>query len=171
MQNVSIQAFQSNVIYAIFQTFNPREKINLLQQFKISPIPWKKCGFGNPASNTSSIQRDLNTQHIDGGSLMRKNSIQHENVCRSRPWWSEIGSGLKKSPVQGFNTKMHTMNGDCRKQKLNFDILSDLEIPAGRIFLGPKRGHVRGKEDVWSLYYWSNYLPSACMTAIQFWKQ
>ncbi len=28
MQNVSIQAFQSNVIYAIFQTFNPLEKIN-----------------------------------------------------------------------------------------------------------------------------------------------
>ncbi len=28
MQNVSIQAFQSNVIYAIFQTFNPLGKIN-----------------------------------------------------------------------------------------------------------------------------------------------
>lgn len=30
------------------------------------------------------------------------------------------------------------------------DILGDLEIPAGRIFLGPKRGHVWEKEDVWS---------------------
>ncbi len=28
MQNVSIQAFQSNVIYTIFQTFNPLGKIN-----------------------------------------------------------------------------------------------------------------------------------------------
>ncbi len=28
------------------------------------------------------------------------------------------------------------------------DILGDLEIPAGRILLGPERGHVRGKEDV-----------------------
>ncbi len=51
------------------------------------------------------------------------------------------------------------------ESKAEFDILSDLEIPAGRIFLGP-RGHVWRKEDAWSLYYWSNYLPSACMTAI-----
>ncbi len=35
MQNVSIQAFQSNVINAIFQTFNPQEKINPLQQFTV----------------------------------------------------------------------------------------------------------------------------------------
>ncbi len=42
MQNVSIQAFQSNVIYAIFQTFNPLGKINPWQQFKSSPILWKK---------------------------------------------------------------------------------------------------------------------------------
>ncbi len=38
MQNVSRQAFQSNEIYALFKTFNPGEKINLLQPFKISPI-------------------------------------------------------------------------------------------------------------------------------------
>ncbi len=42
MQNVSIQAFQSNIIYAIFQTFNPLGKIKPWQQFKSSPILWKK---------------------------------------------------------------------------------------------------------------------------------
>ncbi len=41
IQNVLIQAFQSNVIYAIFQTFNPLGKINPWQQFKSSPILWK----------------------------------------------------------------------------------------------------------------------------------
>ncbi len=51
MQNVSIQVFQSNVIYAIFQTFNPLGKINPWQQFKSSPILWKIRGLGNPASN------------------------------------------------------------------------------------------------------------------------
>ncbi len=30
------------------------------------------------------------------------------------------------------------------------DILGDLVIPARRISLGPKRGQVWGKEDVWS---------------------
>ncbi len=28
------------------------------------------------------------------------------------------------------------------------DILGDKKIPAGRIFAGPKRGHVQGKEDI-----------------------
>ncbi len=49
----------------------------LLQQFKNSLIPWKNCGFGNPASNMSFIQNYFNTPQIDSGSLMRKNYIQH----------------------------------------------------------------------------------------------
>ncbi len=73
MQNVSVQAFNSNVIYAIFQTFNPRVKINPPQQFQISPIECIKCVFGKAASNTSYFQSDLNTLHIDSGSLMREN--------------------------------------------------------------------------------------------------
>ncbi len=34
----------------------------------------------------------------------------------------------------------------------HFGLLSNPGTPAGRIFVGPKRGHVRGKEDVWSPY-------------------
>ncbi len=59
MQNVSIQAFQSNVIYAIFQTFNPLGKINPWQQFKSSPILWKKTRTWQPC-----IQQELQESNL-----------------------------------------------------------------------------------------------------------
>ncbi len=37
----------------------------------------QKFGLGNPASNTSCIQSDLNTLHIDSSSLMRENYMQY----------------------------------------------------------------------------------------------
>ncbi len=41
------------------------------------------------------------------------------------------------------------------------DILCNLEILAGLIFLGPKkRGHVQEKEDVWSLIYYFSIIVS-----------
>ncbi len=49
MPNISIQAFHSNVMYTIFQTFYPLGKINPWQQFKSSPIvlerrrTWQPC--------------------------------------------------------------------------------------------------------------------------------
>jgi len=46
------------------------------------------------------------------------------------------------------------MNGGCRKQKPNTRHFgrSILNNPAGHIFLGPKRGYVGEKEDIWSPY-------------------
>ncbi len=52
-------------------------QINCSQQFKISTILCKKFRFGNPIFNTNCIQSDLNTLHIDSGSLMPENYIQY----------------------------------------------------------------------------------------------
>ncbi len=66
MQNVSTQAFQSNVIIiiinAIFQTFNPLGKINPWQQFKSSPILWKKMRTWQPCIQQELQESDL-TDH------------------------------------------------------------------------------------------------------------
>ncbi len=58
---------------------------------------------------------------------------------------TKLKSAVKiNTAVQGFNTKTYTMNG----KNWIPDFLADLEMLC--IFLGPKRGHVWGKEDVWS---------------------
>ncbi len=83
--------------------------------------------IGNPASNTSCIQSDLNTR-----------------ILIAAPWCAKIIFNIRM--FAGANQLLVESKSQIP------DILGKLEIPAGCICLGPKRGHVQEKEDVWSPY-------------------
>lgn len=46
--------YQSNILYAVCQTFNPWGKINPWRQFKRSPVTQETLGLGNPVVKCSS---------------------------------------------------------------------------------------------------------------------
>jgi len=54
--NISIQAFQSNTIYATCQTFKPRDKIYQRQQFKSSSILLENHKLGNPEYKVQKVK-------------------------------------------------------------------------------------------------------------------
>ncbi len=102
-----------------------------------------------------SFIRDLNHPHIDRGSLdVRKLygilECLHEQVVMVI---NSAGGGLIKQSYTGLYYKNAYNEWQLYKAKPKIpDILGNLEILAGRIFLGPKRGHVQGKEDICSPY-------------------
>ncbi len=65
----------------------------------------------------------------------------------------EIRSGIQKTvPHRALIQKCTQWMVTVESKSRILDILGDLEIPSRHIFLGPKRGHVWEKEDVWSPY-------------------
>uniref|UniRef100_A0A673JM34 protein-tyrosine-phosphatase n=1 Tax=Sinocyclocheilus rhinocerous TaxID=307959 RepID=A0A673JM34_9TELE len=77
MQNVSIQAFQSNVIYATFQTFNPRGKIKPWEQFKT-------C--------VTALQKH------DAGHLLFDLACEHLNIVEKQYFSLQISEDTSSSP-------------------------------------------------------------------------
>ncbi len=83
LENVSIQAFQSNIVYAIFQTLGENQ-------------PFARVYNQPNFLHTTNV--DLATLHPTGAAFK-----VIEMLCIFS------GSGIKKTvPTQGFNTKTHT---------------------------------------------------------------
>ncbi len=101
MQNVPMfQAFQSNVIYALYQTFNPRGgKSTHFFQFH-----GKKCGLGNPASNTSCMSQ---IELIICGES--KTDRLCWRICCSADWHILFYKMCKWSPKRKWTVSAHSL--------------------------------------------------------------
>ncbi len=152
-----MHAFQSDVIYAIFQNFNPREEINPPQHFKIRQFCFAKKQTKKEylATNTSCIQSDLNTLHIDSGSLMLKlysvlESLQ-EQVVMVR---YSAGEGWRKQSRSRHNAKMLDWMVTVESKSQIQDILGDLDIlfrSEKRMYGHPNQHTPPGVNSVWGL--------------------
>ncbi len=103
MQNVSIQAFQSNVIYAIFQTFNPLGKINPWQQFK--------RGYWNSVGKTRTWQPCIQQE------LQESDLTDHRSRIRRDYWkdhaWVFSAQQILSSLTNIWSCKMCSLYTEC----------------------------------------------------------